>query len=69
MSRDVHNGPTDDSQARGTRFTGDPDGGEAAAPATPATLALDGWHRARGARMVEFAVRDCADLAEAFRGP
>ena len=28
MSREVHNGPTDDTQARGTPYSGDPDGGE-----------------------------------------
>jgi aminomethyltransferase len=55
MSRDVHNGPTDETQARGTRFTGDPDGGETALAPAPGTLPLDSWHRARGARMVEFA--------------
>ena len=56
MSRDVHNGPTDQhNQARGEPYRGDPDGGDAAAPAEPQTLALDAWHRARGARMVEFA--------------
>jgi aminomethyltransferase len=53
MSRDVHNGPTDDHQARGTEYSGDPDGGEG----TPAlgTLPLDQWHRERGGRMVPFA--------------
>src|SRR3990170_1971876 len=38
MSREVHNGPTDQNQARAIQ-----------------TLPLDGWHRAQGARMVEFA--------------
>ena len=54
MSRDVHNGPTDEfTQARGTEYSGDPDGGDD----TPAldTLPLDAWHRARGGRMVPFA--------------
>src|SRR5688500_17182186 len=55
MSKEVHSGPTDQHQARGTPYTGDPDGGEAAPPAEPLTLPLDSWHRARGARMVEFA--------------
>jgi aminomethyltransferase len=55
MSRDVHNGPTDDRQARGTPYTGDPEGGAGAEQLPPATLALDQWHRARGARMVPFA--------------
>ena len=52
MSRDVHNGPTDAHQARGTPFTGAPEGEPAPAPQT---LPLDGWHRRHGARMVEFA--------------
>ncbi|HET9355929.1 MAG TPA: glycine cleavage system aminomethyltransferase GcvT [Sphingomicrobium sp.] len=55
MSRDVHNGPTDDHQARGTPYSGDSEGGEDAAPAPLSTLALDGWHRSKGARMVPFA--------------
>lgn len=55
MSRDVHNGPTDDfTQARGTDYSGDPDGGEGEALAL-ALLPLDAWHRARGGRMVPFA--------------
>ena len=52
MSRDVHNGPTDDHQARGTPYTGAPEGEP---PPPPQTLPLDGWHRRHGARMVEFA--------------
>ncbi|MDQ3143872.1 MAG: glycine cleavage system aminomethyltransferase GcvT [Pseudomonadota bacterium] len=55
MSRIVHNGPTDDHQARGTPYSGDPDAGEGATPETPQLLPLDGWHRARGGRMVPFA--------------
>ena len=55
MSRDVHNGPTDDSQARGTPYSGDPRGGEGFEPEPPRQLPLDQWHRARGARMVPFA--------------
>ncbi|WP_118856984.1 glycine cleavage system aminomethyltransferase GcvT [Sphingomonas mesophila] len=55
MSRIVYNGPTDDHQARGTPYSGDPDGGEGVASDPLRTLALDGWHRARGARMVPFA--------------
>ncbi|MEJ7776228.1 MAG: glycine cleavage system aminomethyltransferase GcvT [Sphingomicrobium sp.] len=56
MSRDVHNGPTDQhNQARGTPYSGDPDGGSGAARPEPQTLSLDRWHRAQGARMVEFA--------------
>lgn len=52
MSRDVHNGPTDESQARGTPYTGAPQG---APSPEPQTLPLDAWHRAHGGRMVEFA--------------
>ncbi len=56
MSRDVHNGPTDQHhQARGTAYTGDPDGGAGAAQPEAQSLPLDAWHRARGGRMVEFA--------------
>ena len=56
MSREVHNGPTDETQARGTPYSGDPSGGEG----TPAAqqldkLPLDAWHRSRRARMVPFA--------------
>ena len=57
MSREVHSGPTDETQARGTPYSGDPQGGEGAAP--PAShldrLPLDEWHRSHGARMVPFA--------------
>jgi aminomethyltransferase len=55
MSREVHNGPTDETQARGTPYSGDPAGGEGAEPQPLGTLPLDSWHRARGARMVPFA--------------
>jgi len=56
MSKEVHYGPTDATQARGTRFSGDPEGGEGSAPQPPpARLPLDAWHRSRGARMVPFA--------------
>jgi aminomethyltransferase len=55
MSREVHNGPTDETQARGTPYSGDPDGGEGKAPQSLDKLPLDSWHRARGARMVPFA--------------
>src|ERR687889_499817 len=55
MSREVHNGPTDDTQARGTPYSGDPEGGEGIAPAPLDKLPLDQWHRARGGRMVPFA--------------
>jgi aminomethyltransferase len=52
MSREVHSGPTDEHQARGTPYTGAREGEP---QPEPQLLALDGWHRARGARMVEFA--------------
>jgi aminomethyltransferase len=55
MSREVHNGPTDEHQARGEPYRGDPDGGEGAQTEEIQTLALDSWHRSRGARMVPFA--------------
>src|SRR3982751_6730386 len=57
MSREVHSGPTDETQARGTPYSGDPQGGEGVAPQAPLLdkLPLDSWHRARGARMVPFA--------------
>jgi aminomethyltransferase len=55
MNRETHNGPTDETQARGTPYSGDPEGGEGAAPQQLDKLPLDAWHRARGARMVPFA--------------
>ena len=55
MSREVHSGPTDETQARGTQYSGDPEGGLGAAPAPLDKLALDSWHRAKGGRMVPFA--------------
>jgi glycine cleavage system T protein (aminomethyltransferase) len=56
MSREVHNGPTDETQARGTPYSGDPQGGEGAEPQRQLDkLPLDAWHRARGGRMVPFA--------------
>jgi len=55
MSREVHNGPTDATQARGTPYSGDPEGGAGTSPEPLGTLPLDAWHRARGARMVRFA--------------
>jgi len=55
MSKEVHSGPTDATQARGTAYTGDPDGGSPAEPQQLAVLPLDAWHRERGARMVPFA--------------
>jgi aminomethyltransferase len=55
MSREVHNGPTDETQARGTPYSGDPQGGAGVQPEPLAKLPLDSWHRAHGARMVPFA--------------
>ncbi len=55
MSREVHNGPTDQNQARGQPYSGDPSGGEGVSIEEIQTLALDSWHRSRGARMVPFA--------------
>jgi aminomethyltransferase len=56
MSREVHNGPTDENQARGTPYSGDPQGGSGTAPPPQLDkLPLDAWHRARGGRMVPFA--------------
>jgi aminomethyltransferase len=55
MSREVHNGPTDDTQARGTPYSGDPQGGAGTRPEQLDKLPLDAWHRARGGRMVPFA--------------
>jgi aminomethyltransferase len=55
MSKEVHNGPTDAMQARGTPYSGDPSGGEGTEPASLDKLPLDAWHRARGGRMVPFA--------------
>ena len=56
MSKEVHSGPTDQhTQARGEPYRGDPEGGAETEAAPPQKLALDGWHRTRGARMVPFA--------------
>jgi aminomethyltransferase len=55
MSREVHNGPTDQTQARGTPYSGDPEGGVGTGPRPLDKLPLDAWHRGRGARMVPFA--------------
>jgi aminomethyltransferase len=55
MSREVHNGPTDDTQARGTPMSGDPVGREGASAPELDRLPLDAWHREHGARMVPFA--------------
>jgi aminomethyltransferase len=55
MSREVHNGPTDETQARGTAYRGDPQGGAGMETPVLDKLPLDEWHRDRGARMVPFA--------------
>ena len=55
MSREVHNGPTDDTQARGMPYSGDPEGAAGTEPQQLEKLPLDAWHRERGGRMVPFA--------------
>ncbi|MFL6760198.1 glycine cleavage system aminomethyltransferase GcvT [Sphingomonas sp.] len=55
MSREVHNGPTDETQARGTPYSGDPAGGTGVQAPDLDKLPLDAWHRDLGARMVPFA--------------
>src|SRR3954452_5908461 len=55
MSREVHSGPTDETQARGTPYSGDPEGGAETQPEQLDKLPLDAWHRERGGRMVPFA--------------
>src|SRR5215212_2320771 len=55
MNRETHNGPTDETQARGTPYSGDPEGGAATHPTQLDKLPLDAWHRERGGRMVPFA--------------
>jgi aminomethyltransferase len=55
MSKEVHSGPTDETQARGTPYSGDPQGGAGIETPKLETLPLDSWHREHGARMVPFA--------------
>jgi len=55
MNRETHNGPTDDTQARGTPYSGDPEGGAGTEVQQLDRLPLDTWHRQHGARMVPFA--------------
>src|SRR5437868_5376671 len=55
MSREVHNGPTDERQARGTAYSGDSEGSVGSEPQPFDKLPLDSWHRAHGGRMVPFA--------------
>ncbi len=55
MSREVHNGPTDETQARGEPYSGDPQGGAGYEEPTLQKLPLDEWHRVQGGRMVPFA--------------
>jgi len=55
MSREVHNGQTDQTQARGEPYRGDPEGGDGLAQPQLEKLPLDDWHRAQGGRMVPFA--------------
>ena len=55
MNRETHNGPTDENQARGTPYSGDPEGGAGTEPRPLDKLPLDSWHRQHGGRMVPFA--------------
>ena len=55
MSKEVHSGPTDETQARGTPYSGDPQGGKGTQPEPLGQLPLDAWHRVHGGRMVPFA--------------
>src|SRR3954451_2496846 len=55
MSKEVHSGPTDATQARGTPYSGDPEGGAGVVQEPRETLPLDQWHRSKGARIVPFA--------------
>ena len=55
MSREVHNGPTDETQARGEPYRGDPQGGADLVEPLVQKLPLDEWHRRQGGRMVPFA--------------
>jgi aminomethyltransferase len=55
MSKEVHSGPTDETQARGTTYSGDPEGGAGIEPQPLDKLPLDSWHREHGGRMVPFA--------------
>jgi len=55
MNRETHNGPTDETQARGTPYSGDPEGGTGIEAPQLGKLPLDAWHRAQSGRMVPFA--------------
>jgi aminomethyltransferase len=55
MSKEVHYGPTDETQARGEPFSGDPQGGAGLEQPPLQKLPLDEWHRGQGGRMVPFA--------------
>lgn len=55
MSREVHNGPTNENEARGTPYSGDPEGGAGTQPPVLRQLPLDAWHRRLGGRMLPFA--------------
>ena len=55
MSREVHSGPTDENEARGEPYRGDPEGGAGLPPEQLDKLPLDAWHRSKGGRMVPFA--------------
>ncbi len=55
MSREIHNGSTDETQPTGTPLGGDPQAGTSARPQQLDSLPLDSWHRSKGGRMVPFA--------------
>ena len=55
MSREVHNGPMDETQIRGAQQSGDSPVRETAQVPDLDKLPLDSWHRGHGARMVPFA--------------
>jgi aminomethyltransferase len=55
MSREIHNGSTDETQATGVPLGGDPEAGLGSRPQQLDSLPLDAWHRSKGGRMVPFA--------------
>jgi aminomethyltransferase len=55
MSREVHNGPTNQTKAPGTPGNGDTGSGEGTRAPQLDKLPLDSWHREHAARMVPFA--------------
>ena len=55
MSREVHNGPTDETQARGEPFSGDPQGGAGLANRLRRSFRSTNGIARQGGRMVPFA--------------